>query len=660
MNANTDAMKNIRGAFERASRLAQAGDWAMAESACRETLQRFPQENNLSCLLGAVLIRQQRAAEAETLLRSVVARVPDFAKAHDELANALLAQNLPEQAVESLRRVIELDPDNPLARAKLGEIRTVLGDSAERSEEDPAGIAAAEGKLLKAAQHRDAGQLREAEALYQAVLATEPDNARVYQLLGNLAVLQRQFGDAEILFKRAVTLDPENVSAWLDLGVASSERDGFEAAADAVQRAIAIEPGSSLSHQLLGGVYNRAGQYESAVSAFSTAVELQSDNAAALLGLGHTQRAIGNFDDAIAAYRRLIAAHQDAGEAYWSLANLKSYRFSADETESMLGQVDRDDVSGESRVCFCFALGKAFEDEDDFDRAFKFFERGNKIKRKSETYDPVETQAMTERLLAVFDRSFVTGAPDSAATGAVPIFIVGMPRSGSTLVEQILASHSQVAGTRELSSLDRVARSLEQRDASRPGYPDVLPQLDTETLTGLGERYLAATKTYRDDSPYFTDKMPNNFRHAGLISLILPEARIVDIRRHPLDSCMGCFKQLFAGGQPFSYDLFEMGEYYLEYSRLMQHWDAVLPGKVLTVMYEDLVADLEGQVQRLLNYCGLPMEQACLNFHETERPIESASSEQVRQPIYGTAVNQWRNYEPHLDGLIETLQPVLD
>ncbi len=656
MNANTDVMTNIKNAFERASRLARANDWSMAESTCRETLQQYPDENNLSCLLGAVLIRQQRAAEAEDVLRGVVARVPEFAKAHDELANALLAQNMPEMALESLQQAVELDPGNKLARAKLDEIRAVLGESDPQGEGD----AEIETTLLKAAQSRARGQFTEAEKLYQGVLASDPENAGVYRLLGGLAVEQRQFGDAVVLFRRALTLEPDNVSAWLDLGLAYSEREAFAEAGEAFVRAIELEPGAAHSRALLGAVYNRTGRYEDAVAAFERAIELQPHNADSLLALGHTFRTIGRRDEAVAAYKRVIDVKRDEGEAYWSLANLKNYRFGADAIESMLALVDRDDISGQSRSCICFALGKAFEDEGDFDSAFKYFERGNKIRRKSESYDPVETQAATDRLISVIDAAFMHDAPRSTASGPVPIFIVGLPRSGSTLIEQILASHSQVQGTRELPALERIVQSLNGPDAAAAGYPEVLSRLDAAALTELGDRYLAATDAHRDNSPYFTDKMPNNFRHVGLISLILPEAKIVDVRRNPLDSCMGGFKQLFARGQAFSYDLFEMGEYYLEYHRLMEHWHSVLPGRVLTVHYEELVADLPGQARRLLDYCNLPFEQACLDFHRTERPIESASSEQVREPIYTSAVEHWRNYEPHIAELIETLRPVLD
>lgn len=657
MNANSISMARIREAFERASSLVRAGDLSMAEHTLREALQDFPNENSLSCLLGAVLVRARRPSEAETILRQVVARVPDFAKAHEELANALLAQNLPEAAVPSLEKSLALEPANTLAARKLYEVRTALGESP--SEAGGAALSEIQEKLLKVELHRSRKQFREAEALCQEILAKQPDNAAVYQRLGQLALEQGHFADARVILKRAVALQPDNVGAWLELGTANLELDLFDEAERALESAIEIEPGASLLHQTLGGIFSRSGQYDKAIAALESALELQNDNVGALLALGHALRTIGRHDDAVATYRRLVDSQPGNGEAYWSLANLKRYEFSRRDVDAMLQQLEEQDIEDDTRVFFCFALGKAFEDLEEFDRAFEFFERGNTVRRKSESYDPVEAHSLTDSLASVFDQDLLGQAESAVDATVTPIFIVGLPRSGSTLVEQILASHSQVDGTRELATLERIVRSLDSEDGGGSTYPEAVAKLDTEHLAALGRRYLSATTAYRDDSPFFTDKMPGNFRHIGLIKRILPHARIIDMRRHPLDSCMGCFKQLFASGQPYAYDLFELGEYYLEYDRLMRHWQALLPDEILTLHYEDLISDPPAQIARLLGFCGLAMEESCLNFHETSRPIESASSEQVRQPIYSTSVGHWRNYERQISELVETLRPVL-
>jgi len=632
----------------------------MAEATCREALQRYPEENNLSCLLGAVLIRAQRAAEAEVVLRQVVERVPAFAKAHDELANALLAQNLPEQAVESLERTIELDPGNALASHKLKKIRAALDETGDPGHAGTPALDDTEAMLLEVEQLRSMQRFREAEKLCQTILASEPNNAGAYQRLAHLALEQQHFGDAKIFLQRAVSITADDISIWLDMATVCVEMESYQEAVAAITRAVELEPGAAMLHQLLGGALARGGQHEPAIAAYDTALALQADNAPALAGLGHALRTIGRQEEAVDAYRRLIDVMPGSGEAYWNLANLKSKQLGAEDIELMLQQVAQDNQPDDTRAYFCFALGQAFEDCGEYDRAFEFFARGNAIRRASETYDPVETQSATDRLIAVFDEELFAGEAEYGDEEATPIFIVGMPRSGSTLVEQILASHSQVAGTRELATVDQIVRSLDHRGATELTYPENAAELDGPSLRDLGDRYLRGTQPYRDDSPFFTDKMPNNFRNIGLIGKMLPHARIIDMRRHPLDSCMGCFKQLFASGQPFSYDLFELGEYYLEYARLMRHWQALLPDRILTVSYEDLVSDPEGQVERLLDFCGLPMQESCLNFHKTERPIESASSEQVRRPIYSTSVDHWRNYETHIAELISTLQPVLN
>ena len=300
-------------------------------------------------------------------------------------------------------------------------------------------------------------------------------------------------------------------------------------------------------------------------------------------------------------------------------------------------------------------MGTALEDRADFDQALRYFRQGNVLRREVETYDPVEPQAMTDRLIGVFDAGLLAQQKAPPGIGPTPVFIVGLPRSGSTLVEQILASHDDVTGTRELVAMDRIVANLDMRAP----FPEVVRSLESSALPELRDRYLESARAYSGDRAFFTDKTPGNFRNIGLIHLLLPEAMIIAVRRHPLDCCMSCYKQLFASGQSFTYDLFELGEYYLEYDRLMLHWHERLPGKILTVHYEELVKDLRQQVGRLLDFCGLPMQEACVEFHRTARPIESASSEQVRQPVYDTAIDHWRNYEPHIAELVDALKPVL-
>jgi tetratricopeptide (TPR) repeat protein len=380
------------------------------------------------------------------------------------------------------------------------------------------------------------------------------------------------------------------------------------------------------------------------------------------LTYGHALKTVGRQPDAIEAYRRAYQTKTDYGDAYWSLANLKTYRFEDAELAQMREREASPLIALEDRYHLCFALGKALEDRGDYPEAFAYYERGNQLKRDELRYTPDRLTAEMQRQRELVTREVLKRHAGAGSQAPDPIFIVGLPRAGSTLLEQILASHSQVEGTMELPNILSLAHKLERRRAAgeEPEYPANLAQLSAEDLTRFGEDYIRDTRIYRKEgTPFFIDKMPNNFRHIGLIRMILPNAKIIDARRSAMGCCFSGFKQLFAEGQEFTYGLKEVGTYYRDYVALMDHWDQVLPGKVLLTRYEEVVGDLEGQVRRLLDYCGLPFEQACLDFHQTDRAVRTASSEQVRQPLYTSGVDQWENFSAHLGPLRETLGPDL-
>jgi tetratricopeptide (TPR) repeat protein len=380
-----------------------------------------------------------------------------------------------------------------------------------------------------------------------------------------------------------------------------------------------------------------------------------------MLGLGHMLKTVGRQEDAIKAYRDCIEVKPDKGEIYWSLANLKTYSLTDKDIREMESWVDREGIGDESHVNFLFALAKAHEDRGEFDRAWEYYSRGNSTRRMLEHYDPVGTEVKNDAIVEVFSRDFVEKSSGLGYPDESPIFIVGLPRSGSTLIEQILASHSMVEGTSELPYVQQVARTLDRNRADGINFPRALLELEEKHFKALGKDYLDRAQMHRlEGAPRFIDKMPNNFPSVGFIHLMLPNAKIIDARRYPLDSCLSCYRQLFGQGQPFTYDLTDIGEYFLQYQRMMDHWHEVMTGRVLTVQYEDVVTDFETQVKRLLDYCELPFEEACLRFHDTDRPVRTASSEQVRQPIYSKSVHFWRNHEKHLDELVDVLQPVLN
>ena len=385
------------------------------------------------------------------------------------------------------------------------------------------------------------------------------------------------------------------------------------------------------------------------VEAYERSIALNPAIAGFQMGYGHVLKTLGDQGRALEAYRTAIRLKPDFGEVYWSMANLKVFRFEDSEVAAMEEQVARTDLSDNADIHFRFALGKAHEDKGDYDTAWHYYDTGNQKQRTKVFHDPVEMELRHEEIIEVFSREFLESHAGSGYDDASPIFIVGLPRSGSTLIEQILASHSQVEGTAELPTLNRLATAIGRYRSEQVQYPRAVRDLRSRDFRAYGRQYIEEARAFRStDRPFFTDKLPNNFSHVGLIHLILPNAKVINARRHPCDSCLGGYKQLFGKGQHFTYDMADLAVYYRQYHATMRHWHDVLPGKVLDVHYEETVTDLETQVRRILEHCGLPFEEACVRFHETQRPVKTASSEQVRQPLYTGALGYWRRYEKHL------------
>ncbi|MEO8017212.1 MAG: sulfotransferase, partial [Pseudomonadota bacterium] len=409
-------------------------------------------------------------------------------------------------------------------------------------------------------------------------------------------------------------------------------------------------------------IFGRIGEFEKSIAQYRAVLADYPAQPRIWMSLGHALKTAGQNAQSIDAYRRCIALTPRFGEVWWSLANLKTYRFSTDDIATMRAQLERTDLINDDRFHFNFALGKALEDAGDYAESFAAYARGNALRRKLTRYDAEENAAHVARSKKLFTPEFFAARRGWGCPAPDPIFVVGLPRAGSTLVEQILATHSQVEGTQELPDVTMIARIIGKRTTRTEGsaYPRALVKFSTAELHAFGEQYLAQTRIQRKTArPFFIDKMPNNFAHLGLIHLMLPNAKIIDARRHPLGCCFSCFKQHFARGQNFTYDLDELGRYYSDYVELMGHFDTVLPGRVHRVFYENMVEDTEGAVRRLLEYCGLPFEESVLRFHENQRAVRTASSEQVRRPIFREGMDQWRHYEPWLDPLKHSLGRVL-
>ena len=649
--------------FSEAIELVNAGKIDQAEASCRSALEILPEDVNLLGLLGAVLLKKREFNEAETVLKTTIQLAPTFAKPYQDIGLLLLECNRPSEAVEYLQKATELDPSVALAHFNLGKGLAALGRGAEADvafeasfDLDPVRKA-----LALAAEHQREGRTQEAERAYRQVLRTDPNNVDALRLLGRLIFGAGRVEETERLLRRAVEQAPDFVGAVVDLARLLNDTHHYEEAIAWFRQAIVLQPNNVQAHFQLGGALSSAALTYEAIQAYEDVLRLRPEHAGAYLSLGHVLKTVGRQEEAIAAYRECIRLKPDMGQTHWSLANLKTYQLSEADIADMEEKVAGSELTDESRVNFLFALAKASEDGGDFDRAWSYYTKGNSTQRMREVYDPVRTEITHDALIQVFDREFLADNTHVGCEDDAPIFVVGLPRSGSTLLEQILASHSSVEGTSELPYLPQVANSLSRNRADGVNYPQAVRELKGQHLQSLGRDYLDFARLHRTEgAAHFVDKMPNNFPAIGFIHLILPNAKIIDARRHPLDACLGCYRQLFAQGQSFTYDLTDIGEYFLQYQRMMDHWHEVLPGRVLTVQHEKVVHDLDSQVRRILDFCELPFEEGCVRYFETDRPIRTASSEQVRQPVYTDSLGYWRRYEEYLGELIEVLEPLLD
>ncbi|MFS0735616.1 sulfotransferase [Sphingomonas sp. 1P06PA] len=584
--------------------------------------------------------------------RGLLAEADALAVAGDgAAAAALLARALDRGGLdaEGLRRI--------------GDRLHRLGDGPRGARAHLAAVAASvnEPDLLAAADALNAERLAEAERALKDRLKRHPTDIAAIRMLAELATRLGRYGDAEKLLLRALELAPGFLPARHNLAVILYRQTRSAEALDEVTRLLAADPRHPAYRNLKAAILVRIGDYDEAVEIYRAVLADFPAQPKVWMSLAHALKTVGDTAGSIAAYRHSIDQQPTLGESWWSLANLKTFRFDDAEVAAMARML-AGALEDEDRFHFHFALGKALEDRGDHAGAFGHYDAGNRLRRAAIDYDAQDLTDQRVRANALFTPAFFAARPGGDAAPD-PIFIVGMPRSGSTLVEQILSSHPLVEGTMELPDLPTIARRLAGRKRRTEGsaYPEILADLTAEERAALGREYLDLTRIQRKtDRPYFIDKLPNNFAHAGLIQLILPNATIIDTRRHPLGCCFSCFKQHFARGQAFSYDLTELGRYYADYVGLMDVIDRALPGRVHRVFYERMVADTEGEVRRLLDHAGLPFDAACLAFHETQRAIRTPSAEQVRQPIFTDGLDQWRAFDPWLAPLKDALGPVLD
>ncbi len=643
--------------------LARTGRHAQALAAAEALAVTVPGNRDVLYAIAFSQRHLRRTADALATLERLERAHPQFSRLHEERGLCHVALHDAPRAIDALLRAVNLNPALPNSWAMLERLWRMTGEraNADTAAEHVATLSRLAPEVVRATGLFADRDLAPAEDLVRARLLRKGDDVEAMRLLARIGIARQVLDDAELLLEAVLEAAPGYRAARHDHAFVLVERHKYREARAQLEILLAGEPRHRSYRALYAATCVGLGEPARAIATYRELLAETPESADLLLSLAHVLKTVGDRAAAIEAYRAAAAARPDFGDAYWSLANLKTYRFEEQEIARMRALERRADLALDDRIHLCFALGKALEDRGDYAGSWDCYQRGNALKRGASRYRPEVIENNTRGQIAVCTREFFAARSGSGADDPAPIFVVGLPRSGSTLIEQILASHSQVEGTQELADVQRIVLELQGRepDLDDPRYPRVLTTMPAAEFRQLGERYLADTRAYRTGQPRFIDKMPNNFRHVGLIHLMLPNAKIIDARREPMACCFGNLKQLFANGQEFSYSIDDIARYYRTYLELMRHWDAVLPGKVLRVLHEDLVADLGHSARRILEFCGLPFEAACLEFYKNDRSVRTPSSEQVRQPIYRDGLHQWKHYEPWLAPLREALGDAL-
>lgn len=617
-------------------------------------LTEEPGHRDLLYLLAVAQRMLKRIPEALSTLETLESYHPAYPRLYQERGHCHIFLREAEQAIAAFERATHLNPALPASWRSLESLYRMTSRSrdAETAGQHIAMLDSLPVEVVTARSMVADGNLQEAEATIRPFLRQNPKNIEGMRVLANIASLNEFSNDAAVMLAEVLQLAPDYNAARYDYVNALIDQQKHGLAREEVEKLIAADPDSPASRITLASILVALGEIDEAIAGYKKLIDEMPQSAEVAQSLGHAYKALGQNEETVGAYRRATEIRPAFGEAWWSLANLKTYRFSDQELERMRDQEARETVQDDDHYHLCFALGKGLEDRGEHAESFRYYERGNALKKRESRYRPALYERSARRQQEIGTTEYFAERKGWGCDNDAPIFVLGLPRAGSTLLEQILASHSKIEGTMELATIPRLVGSLSGME--RPGklpYPGVLTELTAEQCQRFGEDYLQETLDYRADKPFFIDKMPNNFRNIALIQLILPNAKIIDARRDPMDCCFSNFKQLYARGHHFAYNLEDIGRYYSTYVALMDHWDQVLPGRVLRVQHEAVLDDLEGSVRRILDYCGLPFEQACVEFHKTQRRVHTASAEQVRRPINRDGVGQWEPYEKWLGPL---------
>jgi tetratricopeptide (TPR) repeat protein len=663
MDSSKTAASAIASEIARTRALLKQQKFSAALEACEGMLVQAPEQRD-ALLFAAVAQRYLgRVSDALGTLEILERHHPRFSRLYEERGRCFVDIKQARQAIEAFEQAVTLNHSLPGGWSMLAGLYRMIGrpDSAETAAGHAAALQNLPPEVVTATGLFVDGDLDPAESLVRTYLLQHGDHIEAMRLLAGIGIARKVYDDAELLLAAVLRLAPGYRAARREYAGVLAELHRYGEARRQLDLLLESEPDNRDLRTTYAFSCVGLGEHERAIELYTGLLEDTPADTELHLSIAHALKTLGRRDEAVKSYHKAAACRPDFGDAYWSLANLKTYRFTDEELTRMRAAESAPTTGLVDRYHLSFALGKALEDRTDYDESFRYYERGNELKRTESTYRPEVIENNTRQQIEICTAELFAdrrgwGSPDRS-----PIFIVGLPRSGSTLLEQILASHSQVEGTQELPNIQQIVHQLRGRvpDMHNPRYPRILAQLTAEDVLKLGEHYLAGTRAYRAGRPFFIDKMPNNFRHLGLIRLMLPNARIIDARREPMACCFSNFKQLFANGQEFTYGINDIAGYYRTYLELMRHWDRVLPGHILRIHHEDVVDDLDGNVRRVLDFCGLDFEPQCIEFHKTERSVRTASSEQVRQPLYREGLDQWKYFGPWLGPLQDALGDAL-
>ena len=645
--------------LEHARKLLENSRIVESEKYTKKILDDYPDNAEALYVLAVCQRYLNRLENALTTLNKLKKIRPGYGRAFQEEGHVSKKAGYISQAQRAYRHAVSLNNSLIASWKGLTDILKVKGkiNEAKITEFEYEKLKALPVELLSVRNMIAEGKNFHAEKLCRKFLIENKKNVEGMRLLASLGVAADILDDAEFLLEKALEYEPHNNFARNDYMEVLYRKQKYKESLKQAELLKQNEPNNLKFQIAYANQLVAVGKYKQALKIYDAVIKVLPDDPELNLVHGHALKTMGNVDKAILAYRRSYKSRNDYGDSFWSLANLKTYKFTEDEVKLMIDKEKAATTLQVDKIHLNFALGKHFEDIKNFDKSFQYYANGNSIQKSAQNYDKKQMAYLLDLQKNYCDKSLFKKLEGCGYDAPDPIFIVGLPRAGSTLLEQILASHSLVDGTLELPNIPSFAYTLAGRKMmdETPDYPENLNNLNNNKLKELGKRYIEETRIHREKSPFFIDKMPNNFRHIALIQIILPNAKIIDARRNPMGCCFSGYKQLFASGQNFSYDLTDIGDYYKNYVKLMDHWDKVLPEKVLRVQYENVVDNLEYEVTRILDYCNLPFEDSCINFHKTKRNVRTPSSEQVRQPIYKSGLEQWKNFEPWLGPLKESL-----